>query len=637
MEYIVDYKVRNKLTPARLEDIILRGEIGIRFDRFIHQRISGTFAMNEIMRDAEECFIEKYDDENPWGLWRGEFWGKMMISAVRVCRMKNHPGLREFLRGSAKRIMACQREDGYLSTYKDSDNIFPADKEVVKAIHGEALNFNWNVWSQKYTLWGLLECAMLCDDKDILIAAEKMATHLLDTVEKSGRKMRYCGVVSGMAACSVMKPLLILYRLTGNERYLDFCKDMADDWKTDDTRPALLLRPLQDKAPAHWFDGEENGEKWSAKAYEMMSCYDGICELYRITGDESLLRAVEALYDVLVKYESNILGSVGYNEWFADAKEYPDASTEICDVIHWMRICYELFCLTGKAKYMDSFELAFTNAFLAGVCEDGTWAAFFVRSSGRHLMDSPHVGTKYHHCCVDNVPRGFCNAAESVVMRDGNDFYINTYIYTVATFGDTRIKVSSGYHDGGRVAITVRNFPENGRIFVRVPEWSKKTSAIMNGKELELKCGEYNEVKLDSSDAIFRIRFDMTPRIYDFAGEYKVLPDDDYHIRRWTDDENGPCDRNAMVKHPMSTLRRGAVIYARSKHFGSSEEEMFSGKTVWGQNYTCVAEPQLHYGLLAGCRFTFEKDGESFSYQMCDYASAANKKLDDARYFTVFI
>ncbi len=505
-------------------------------------------------------------------------------------------------------------------------------------ISGTTQSMNWNVWCQKYTLWGLLECARLNDDKHILDCAEKMAVNLLDVLEESGLKMRDCGVMSGMAACSIMKPLLILYRLTGCERYLKAAEHMAKEWRREDNqRPNLILNALSDAPPAKWYEGEERGWPWIAKAYEMMSCYEGICELYRINGDAQLFESLEHLYKILKKYELNILGSVGYNERFADAAAYPDASTEICDVIHRMRICYDLFTLTGDAKYMESIENAFVNAFLAGVFEDGKWGAFFVRSSGRHLAGNLQVETKYQHCCVNNVARAFCNMAESVIMKTGQDYYINSYIPSAASFGETNIKLGRGYLDEGSLNVTVRNLPANSRVFLRIPEWSTNTKVKCGEEVYSATAGEYFVLNLPEGNSVIRMMFDMTPGIMDFTGEYEDLPDSDYHIRRRCDGLNGPCSRSSMVPGPMSTVRRGALLYARSKRIGSAEEIMFSGKTVYGQGYQCKAEVRWHERMLNCCEFTFEKGQESFSYLMCDFASAANRELEDARYFTVFV
>ena len=97
MQYQIPYTVSNQHMTASLSDIHIDGEIGARFDRFSHERISGQFAMNEILRETEECFRDKFDDEFCAGKWRGEFWGKLMLSACRVCRYKGNEKLNKIL------------------------------------------------------------------------------------------------------------------------------------------------------------------------------------------------------------------------------------------------------------------------------------------------------------------------------------------------------------------------------------------------------------------------------------------------------------------------------------------------------------------------------------------------------------
>ena len=127
MEFKVGYRVKNIIRTPYLSDISLDGEIGARLDRFCYERISGKFAIDEILREAEECFRDKFDDEFCAGKWRGEFWGKQILSAVRVCRLKNDPALKEDIRASAYRVLSCQKEDGYLVTYLNGDSVYPAD------------------------------------------------------------------------------------------------------------------------------------------------------------------------------------------------------------------------------------------------------------------------------------------------------------------------------------------------------------------------------------------------------------------------------------------------------------------------------------------------------------------------------
>jgi hypothetical protein len=49
MNYRVEYKIKNVMNTSNLGSCFLEGEIGARFDRFIHERVSGKFAIEEIL------------------------------------------------------------------------------------------------------------------------------------------------------------------------------------------------------------------------------------------------------------------------------------------------------------------------------------------------------------------------------------------------------------------------------------------------------------------------------------------------------------------------------------------------------------------------------------------------------------
>ena len=636
MEYKVSYKVQNIMNAFEQSAISLDGEIGRRFDRFAYERLSCEFAIKEILKEAEECFANKLDDEYGSGMWRGEFWGKQIIGTARVARMKNDPDLKREIKKSVERVLAYQRDDGYLSTYRDSDNIFGS---IMSDPSWEIVgwNSNWNIWGQKYTLWALIECAMLLDDSDILNAAVRLADEVICTLDKHGIPATGAGVQLGMAAGSIMKPMLILYRLTADKKYLDFSLKIAAEWEREDGKwPNLITNSLRG-IPVHlWYDENEG---WWAKAYEMMSSFDGLCELYRITGERHLLEAVERFWELVLVGESNVLGSVGYCEKFTNAAAYPDSATEACDVVHWMRLSYELFLITGKARYVEAFERAFLNAFLAGIYEDGKWGAFFVRSSGKHWDSEPQCGTKYQHCCVNNDARGFVNAAEIIVTESNGDYYINSYVPSTIQIGDAVFRISSGYTDRGVPIITARGLKRGVKLYLRCPEWSAKSTAniMRKGEVVSLLAGEYTPVTIDRADEVIQLGFDMTPRVLPFKGEFATLSDSDYHIQRWIDMRGGPCTRASMTKAPMCTLRRGPIILARSKKICSKEEDMFSGKTVFGKDVKCTAVAIRRDPTLSMCFVTFDDGVEENTFTMCDYASATNCETFDPFFFTVFI
>lgn len=636
MQYKIDYKVNNKLTIPELCDVTLDGEVGKRFDSFVYGRVNGKFAIEEILREAEDCFELKYDDEYCHGMWRSEFWGKLVLSAVRVCRMKRDETLKEDLRKSVYRVMGFQDDEGYLGTYYDSRNFFPADRERSLREIGWPSNFNWNIWGRKYTMWALLEAAQLLDDEKILDCCVKMTDNLMTQLKEANAEISVTGCMDGLASCSIMKPMLVLYRLTGDKKYLDFCLDIKNNWdRADNKAPNLIRNGLSDVSPEGWYSAESG---WIPKAYEMMSCYDGLIELYRITGEKRILDSVINFCDVVWRDEENILGSVGYCEHFRNAKKYPDAATEICDVIHWMRLCSELHRLTGDVKYPEYMEKAFLNAFLAGTYENGKGGSFFVRSSGRNWDGLAQCETKYQHCCTNNQARGFTNVAESIVSKCDDGYAVNMYIQSRTAFGETSFRISDGYTLKCAVAITVRNAKLGEKLHLRIPAWSKVTSVTVNGEIYEVTSGEYYTLELKEADTVVRLRFDTSVEIIDFAGEFKVLPADDYHVRRWIDDNNGRCDREQMLKHPMSVLRRGPVILARSKRIGSKEEDMFSGKTVFGKSTRTVSAQNIRPdNTLCMARVNITADGRTENLIMCDYASASNISTNDVRYFTVFI
>ena len=152
MKFKINYVVKDRMSAADISDISLNADIGSRFDRFAYERVYGEFAITEVLKEAEKCFEEQYDDEFCSGMWRGEFWGKLIISAVRVCKMKGNERLKKDISASVYRLLKFQDSEGYLSTYRNSKNIFKTTIEQAMKEVGWACDYNWNIWGQKRTL-----------------------------------------------------------------------------------------------------------------------------------------------------------------------------------------------------------------------------------------------------------------------------------------------------------------------------------------------------------------------------------------------------------------------------------------------------------------------------------------------------
>ena len=149
--------VFNKINAPLLQDTRLGGYAGFLSARFFEERIFSEEAYNGVFREAEDAFREKLDDQTIIGYWRGEFWGKLVISAARVCRYTGNHELYAFLKKSAETMLSLQEADGYLGTYRNHDFVCPPAAEDAEKLVGWKCCWCWNIWCRKYTLWGLIE------------------------------------------------------------------------------------------------------------------------------------------------------------------------------------------------------------------------------------------------------------------------------------------------------------------------------------------------------------------------------------------------------------------------------------------------------------------------------------------------
>ena len=108
-------------------------------------------------------------------------------------------------------LIACQEPDGYLGTY------------VPEKRFGLYEGADWDVWSHKYNLIGLLTYYQYTGNQPALTACRKMADLLIATFPAK-KSILAAGTHVGMAATSVLEPIVLLYRFTGEPRYLEFAR-----------------------------------------------------------------------------------------------------------------------------------------------------------------------------------------------------------------------------------------------------------------------------------------------------------------------------------------------------------------------------------------------------------------------------
>lgn len=623
----VPYAQNDVLETPKLSDVKIEGAIGKKMDTFFRERVFSDYAKREIFGEAESAFENPQDDaKKVVGLWQGEFWGKLAISGSRVAQYSKSADLAKFLESSADRLITHQQPDGYLGTYKDKMFLRVNDLEAAKKVMKWSCNWCWNIWCRKYTLWGLLEIYELGGNPKYLEAARRSAVQLIDMLRANNVRICDTGTFEGMPSMSILKPMLILYRNTGDKKFLEFSREIVGYLDRDDGTPPNLIRNSFSDKPVHeWYPLPE---KW-AKAYEMMSCMEGVLEYYRITGDKRCLEAVERFAEKIWKFERNPLASVGYNDQFAHAASEINGITEPCDAIHWMRLNLDLYTLTGNLKYVDVLEETFCNAFLAGVFRDGKWGARGVRSHCRTMYAELQSGFTKNHCCVDNIPRGFLDMAQAIAQksRDGT-IRVNLYFPCKVELDGAKIEISDGYLQTGVVRVKI-NSKTPQTVAFRIPRWSKKT--LLDGAQVN---GGFAEISVDGSREI-ELQFDHSARVVDSNLPAKPIAKNSNSYYRWYDNSLRGID-NLMRSEPAATIMVGPLILAKSKLLGDTEAEIFDFETVNKSGATCTLKPIKSDTTMCAWEAEIKSPKGTVKTKVCDLSSAGDFNSGAPKTFSIF-
>ena len=286
--------------------------------------------------------------------WRGEYWGKMMRGACFVYSYTQNPALYKVLTDTVCDMMSTEDSLGRISSYS-----------VGHQYHG------WDIWSRKYVLLGMQYFIEICRDKKltekITACMCRQADYMIATL--GDRKTPITETSDpwlGMNSSSLLEPIVRLYQLTGEKKYLDFATYIIDCGVIRTPGLSLFELAAEDRIDPHDYP--------VVKAYEMMSCFEGLLEYYRVTGIEKWRRAVVNFAKRVRLTEISVIGSSGCTHELFDHTIVKEAGTvyngtmqETCVTVTWMKFCYQLLCLTGDAAYADEMERSLYNALLGSL------------------------------------------------------------------------------------------------------------------------------------------------------------------------------------------------------------------------------------------------------------------------------
>ena len=474
--------------PDRLH---LTGWIGSRIDVNEKNRL--------VMMDPNRLLIS-YRTRPGGQEWDGEHVGKWLHAATLAWVYTGDPELRKKLDYTATELVKCQLEDGYLGTYTN-----------------EKRWTDWDVWAHKYNLIGLVTYIRHTGNMDVLPACRKLADLLCNTFgDGPGKRDLVAGHHVGMAPGSVLEPMVLLYRLTGEPRYLDFAKYVLRAYEQPNG-PQIVSRLLELKRV---------DKVGNAKAYEMLSCINGILEMYRTTGDAKLLEACRNAWQDIVDNRLYITGGASYGEIYHDDFDLPNVNNvgETCVTTTWLQFNAQLLRLTGEARFAEQLERVVLNQLFGAQKPDGSAWGYYVEMEGK----KPYRGSIDGHCCLSSGPRGVALIPTFASSVDADGVVVNLYAAGTArlTLRDGKpvtLTTETIYPSDGKIVITVDTGSAAAFAFkARIPAWCSESTVKVNGKTVDVRTSDDGYAAINrtwaKADKV-ELNFKLEPRV--IVGDHK--------------------------------------------------------------------------------------------------------------------
>ena len=302
-----------------------------------------------------DVFRSQPDGENAG--WRGEYWGKMMRGATLIYRYTQDEVLYQVLTDSVRDMLTVAEEDGRVSSF-------------TRECEFDA----WDLWCRKYVIlaceYYLDICRDECLKKEILTFICRCADCILAGIGNGeGQKpiTRASRSWFGVNSSSILEPMVKLFRLTNEKKYFDFATYIVETGGAEGIN--IFELAYENKVYPYQYG--------VSKAYEMMSCFEGLLEYYYVTGKEKYKTAVINFTNAVIETELSVIGCSGITHELFDhtrtrqTVRQDDVMQETCVTVTWMKLCAKVLELTGDSKYADCMEQSFYNAYMGCLNTEG--------------------------------------------------------------------------------------------------------------------------------------------------------------------------------------------------------------------------------------------------------------------------
>ncbi|MCK4749315.1 MAG: glycoside hydrolase family 127 protein [Bacteroidales bacterium] len=409
------------------------------------------------------------------GLEEGEFEGiffndsdvfKVIEGASYSLQVHDDPELKAYLDDLIMKIAAAQEEDGYLYTNRTIDHSKAADGG------GEERWTNLKTFHELYNVGHMYEAAvahyLATESRTFLDVAVKNADLIYDVCITQGNKY-----VPGHQEIEI--GLAKLYRVTGDEKYLQLAKHLLDiraDVHEGSYAQAHLPVTEQSEAVGH-----------AVRANYM---YSAMADVAALTGDSAYLEAIGRIWDNVVEKKLSVTGGIGAShrgEAYGENYELPNHPyNETCAAIANVYWNHRMFLLHGDAKYMDVLERSLYNGVISGLSLDGT--LFFYPNTLQHDGEAAfNQGVNGRSpwfecsCCPSNLSRFVPSVAGYAFATRGSEVFVNLYMNSQVSLqteeGVLVLSQQTNYPWDGDIHLEIENEKSvEATVHLRIPGWA---------------------------------------------------------------------------------------------------------------------------------------------------------------------
>ncbi len=578
-------------TPV-VKNVKIAGHPGMIIDRVVSQRI---------MKEDVKRLVDVFATKKEASAWQSEFWGKWALGACALYEYNHDAALYERIKKSAEDLMKLQEKSGYIGNYSPERQL----KE-------------WDIWGRKYVILGLLSWYDISKDKKAVAAACRQLDFLTAQLKEKNLSLVETGNYRGMPSASILNAVVKLYNITGNKKYLQLSESIAGEIESP-KGPQILSKTLQGIPMANRFPHEGSWYNYSngQKAYEMMSCLQGMLDLYRVNGDKKLLDGVGKAVDMIIAQEINITGSGSAREcWYGGERVQTRPAiyeNETCVTVTWLNLLRRMLLISGNARYADLMEQAIYNALFASLKDDASQIDKYTPLEGERTRGEEQCGLPIN-CCNANGPRGFATIPQTIYNVGDGKVDVNFYMPSEAVVslggkaGEVALVQSGDYPRTDVMEIKVN--PKASAEFalrLRIPFWGKGTQVSVNGTKAEgsVEKGYLAINRKWNAGDVVKIKFDMPARL--------------------------------VKKNDCDAIVRGPIVLARDSRFnGGDIDEVVN---IPNKNGIVDVKPSaapewawLSFKIPVILGVDYIDYGKPVEVDFCDFASAGNSWKHGERY-----